>query len=603
MAQNFSQWLNRLSLKSGEKNDAPSRDFDLILDLPAIRPHTKSRASKKNDLKPPMVFWKDLNSHPIELLRNIERYLRRINIAQISETLRSDWIEQSLLYACPAIRKIYSEQYKVDALPESHDRREGLVAAINVCGQLTIGFKRQFLNDYNLSDSKYSKIRPRIRLNALRVLELIRIEQRLRSLRYQKLPDAVWRDCNRLFFAIAQCEDIKESHQALACLQAQLDSKARGMGRIQAATASARHIYLSIQLYGLMDTNSVFSRNLHMIDVYLLRVIDSLEITPDDGSPLLPGEVIIYSNQKRIPYFKRQSDNAVVNGRSVAESTTSEMVLALRVDLVPLETLLTEEQKKLILLFESEQGENEQAVSSQEDLARLSIVDVMCDKLRLKQRKELRENVACQKIIYVYNGFMPVYKFLVEAAYEADEIDEGLAPDHELRDALASHSAIIASGVEAGFFGQWYVVDRSDGGVHIKTQESQFTTAMFVGQIITFSYSREELKTPELGYVTRLYRGKANEIEVTIQILSKYPEPTAIQSDFLSKNEMALPAIIFKNDNTNKTQRMVLHHSHHLPPGTLIQVERENEQYECVIAYIIQTQLEFIVYGLDYVEK
>jgi hypothetical protein len=506
------------------------------------------------------------------------------------------------LYACPAIRKIYAEQYKVDALPESHDRREGLVAAINVCGQLAIGFKRQIFNDYYLSDSKYSKIRPRIRLSALRVLELIRIEQRLRSLRYQKLPESTWRECNRIFFAIAQCEDIKESHQALACIQAQLDSKAREQGRIQATTTSMRHIYLSIQLYGLMDTNSLFSRNLHIIDAYLADVIDGLEMNSDDGSPLQMGEIIIYSNQKTIPYFKRQSDNTIVNGRSVDESTISEMVLALRIDLVPLELLLIREHKKLIVLFESELDEGKRAVTSQEDLARLSIVDVMCGRLRLKQRKEIRENVAGQEIIYVYNGFMPVFKFLVETSYEDDDVEKELADDHELRDALASHSALIASGVEAVFFGQWYVVDRSEGGVHIRTQESQFTTAMFVGQLLTFNYSREELKTSELGYVARMSRGKVGIIEVTIQVLSKNPEATAIQSEFLSKNEMALPAIILKDENTEKSQRIVLHHSHHLPPGTVIQVERESEQYECVVADIMQTQREFIVYGLNCAE-
>ena len=467
MAQYFSQWLDRFSLRAGNKEDIPSRNFELILDLPAIFPRSKMWASK-NDLKPPMLFWKELNPHPIELLRNINLYLKRINTAKIPETLRSDWVEQSLLYACPAIRKIYSEEYKVDALPESHDRREGLVAAINVCGQLVTGFKRQVLDDYNLSDSQYSKIRPRARLNALRVLELIRIEQRLRSLRYQKLPESVWRECNRLFFAFSQGEDIKESHQALSCLQVRLDSKARELGHIQITTTSIRHVYLSIQLYGLMDPNSVFSRNLHMIDVYLSRVIDGLDIKPDDGSPLLTGEVIVYSNQKVIPHFKRQSDSLVVT-----ESTIAEQVLALRVDLVPLELLLAGEHRKLIALFEVEQDEDEKAVTSQDDLSRLSIVDVMCERLRLKERKEKREYVAGQKILYVYNGFMSVYKFLVEASYEDEEIQTELASDNELRDALASHSALIASGVQAIHFGQWYVVDRSEGGVHIRTQESE----------------------------------------------------------------------------------------------------------------------------------
>ena len=595
MAQKFSQWLDRFSLRVGRKKDIPSRDFELILDLPAIRPHSKMWAST-NDLKPPTIFWKELNPHPIELLRNIGLYLKRINTAKMSETLRSDWVEQSLLYACPAIRKIYSEEYKVDALPEGHDRREGLVAAVNVCGQLVTGFKRQLLSDYSLSDSQYSKVRPRARLNALRVLELVRIEQRLLSLRYQKLPESVWRECNRIFFAFSQCEDIKESHQTLSCLQVRLDSKARELGHVQTTTTSIRHAYLSIQLYGLMDTNSVFSRNLHMIDVYLSRVIDSLDMKLDDGSPLLTGEVIIYSNQKVIPHFKRQSDGLVAT-----KSTIDEKIMALRVDLVPLELLLVAEHKKLIALFELEQDGDEKSVTSQEDLSRLSIVDVMCDRLRLKERKEKREYVAGQKILYVYNGFMSVYKFLVEASYDDEEIQKELASDNELRDALASHSALIASGVQAIHFGQWYVVDRSEGGVHIRTQESEFTTAMYVGQILTFSYSREELRTPALGYIARLSRGKVGVIEVTIKTLSMNPEVVAIQSEFLSKNEMALPAIMLPEEGDEKPQRMVLHQSHHLPPGTSIKVE--GEQCGCVVADILQTQREFIVYSMDCVEN
>ena len=595
MTQKFSQWMVRLSLKASNKEEVPPRKFELFLELPAIRPRSKLWMSKK-DLKPPTVFWKDLNSHPIELLRNINAYLKQLNTSRISENLRSDWVEQSLLYACPAIRKIYSEEYKVDALPESHDRREGLIAAINACGQLATGFKRKLLHDYNLPDSKFSKVRPKFRLCALRVVELIRMEQRLRSLRYQKLPEAAWRDCNRIFFAIAQCEDVSENHQALACIQIQLDSKVRELGRIQAKMISIKHVYLSIQLYGIVDTNSIFSRNLHLIDVYVSNVIDSLDIWPDDGSPLTDGEIIIYSNQRSVPFFERQSDNF-----SATASTIAEKVLALRVGLAPLESLLKKEHKRLITLFESEQNESKKAVTNQEDLSRLSMVDIMFDRLRLKRRKEAREIIVGSNILYVHNGFMSVYKFLVEASHIYDEVKEELDDGNELRDALAGHSAIIASGLNASDYGQWHVLDKSEGGVHIKTQESQFTTAMFIGQILTFSYSREKLQTPALGFVSRLSRDNEGEIDVTIQNLSKSPAATAIQSDFLSKNDMAFPAILLPSSYSEKTQRIVLHHSHHLSPGTPIQVERGNNKFECAIADILQTQREFIVYGLNFV--
>jgi len=57
---------------------------------------------------------------------------------------------------------------------------------------------------------------------------------------------------------------------------------------------------------------------------------------------------------------------------------------------------------------------------------------------------------------------------------------------------------LIAADVQDNEFGQWFVVDRSEGGVHIKTRESEFTTALFIGQVVAFAYSREELAKPTL---------------------------------------------------------------------------------------------------------
>ena len=593
MGGNWSKILSSFSLVRGKGESVTSRPHELVLDLPAIRTQSKLRFSRK-ELEPPVTFWKDLNLHPIELLRDIDRYLKRINTERLSDVKRLAWVEQSLTYACPAIRKIYSEQYKADALPESHDRREGLVAAASVCNQLATGFKRQLFLDYNLPDAQYAQVRARVRLFALRIFELIRMEQRLRSMRYQKLPGNVWRDCNRIFVTIAQCEDITEHHQALTCMHLQADSLARELGRRQSASTSIRHIYMAIQLYGLMDTNSVSSRNMHVIDGYLERVIDTLDIKPDDGSPLLTGEVIIYSNQKSPAFFNRQKDNI-----PPSVSTIREKGLAIRIDVIPLEILLMGEHKKLLSLFEGEKEDQEKVVMDQEDLARLLVVDVMCDRLRMKQRKDKREYIIGQKILYVYNGFMSVYKLLVDIAQEDEDIHEELVSDNELRDALAGRSALIASGVESSECGQWFVQDRSEGGVHIKTQESQFTTAMFIGQLLSFSFSREGLQKPTLGYVARLNRGSIGEIEVTIQILSKYPRATAIQSEFLRKNDMALPAMLLEDEEAGtRIERLVLHHSHHLSPGTTVQIELEEKHREYVIGDLLQMQREFIVYGL-----
>jgi hypothetical protein len=605
MAGMWSRWKAAFSSVKKSAEEVPPRTFELKLDLPLLRLQNKPKLSKK-DRKPPVNFWDNLKSHPVELLRSIDRYLKRINSDRVPGKKRMDWMEQSLQFACPAIHKIYSEQYKDDALPETHDRREGLMAAINVCAQLSAGYKRLFLEDYNLPDSSYIQIRTRVRINALRVLELIRMEQRLRSMRYQKLPGPVWRDCNRIFFAIAQCEKITEPHLALGCLNVHISSKARESGRVQAAMTSIRREYLMTQLYGLMDTNTVSSRNTYMIDAYLSKVIDELDIKPDDGSPLQQREVIIYSNQKTPPYFERQGHDISVN-----ESSIYERVLALKIGLLPLEKLLKKEQCRLSELFETGNHEKSKEITGKEELARLSVADLMCDRLHMRHRKEDRESITDGKELYVYNGFMEVFRYLVELAIQRDDdIPKDVLSNNALRDALAGRSALISSTVKSPNYGKWLVVDRSKGGVHIRTEESQFTTAMYVGQILVFSFSREGLKAPILGYVSRLSRSKVGQIEVTIKVLSSLPVPATVQSDFLSKNKMAFPALLLQKElqtelqtelgteNKAEIPRLILHRSHHLSPGTSIEVEVERKLFAYQIDNLLQTQREFILYNL-----
>jgi len=217
--------------------------------------------------------------------------------------------------------------------------------------------------------------------------------------------------------------------------------------------------------------------------------------------------------------------------------------------------------------------------------------------LRLKQRMEEREYVIGQKVLYVYNGFMSVYKLLVDMAAEQEEVAPDVAVDNELRDALAGRSALIAADVEASEFGQWFVVDRSKGGVHIKTRESEFTTALFIGQVVAFAYSRDELVKPVLGYVVRLRRSLTKEIEVTIRILSKAVAATAVQSEFLSKNDMALPAIVIEGD-ADVGRRLMLHHSHRLSSGTSVKIELDQKQAD-IVSEMLKIQREFVLYSLQ----
>jgi len=613
MTIDWLQWWDRLPYVGAKGEVVAPRIIPLKLDVPTMRARNRYAQEK---LQPPPDSWKDLNNYPMELLREIDRYLQRVNTERIRSRKRMTWVEHALQYACPAIRKIYSEHYKTEALPESHDRREGLVAAINVCSQLAVAYKRQLNKDFSLPDARYTRVRSRVRKHALRILELLRMEQRLRAMRYQKLSEKNWQDCNQIFFAISRCEDVDEQQQALNCLQVLLDSSANETARRTPAMTSLNLVYLSIQFNGLFNINALLCQKLHVMDAKIMSVIDSITIIPDHGKTLGRGKLLIYYGQDCPPYFKRQDEAQrrkqlawlKAHGEfCMGEVLSSEYKMrAVIVDVAPLDVMLMNEHQKMLKKFESQdfianikikKAENKyNTVADQDDLANLLTIDAMCDGLQLKQRKEEREYILGQKVLYVYNGFMSVYKLLVDLSADKDDVESDLAADNDLRDALAGRSALIAADLQDNEFGQWFVVDKSEGGVHIKTRESEFTTALFIGQVVAFAYSREELAKPVLGYVVRLRRNISKEIEVTIRVLSKAATATAVQNDFLTQNDMALPAIVLEAD-ASAGRRLMLHHSHRLSSGTLVQIE-QNEQQTNIISGMLKIQREFVIYSL-----
>ncbi len=598
-------WLDWLPVAGKKGEPIAPRVLPMPLELPALR--TRSRFSRqKEKLLPPPASWRELTEYPIELLREIDRYLKRLNTEQLPPRQRLRWVIFSLQHACPAIRKIYSEHHKGDAVPEAHDRREGLTVAIHVCAQLAVGFKHILRRDYQLPDARYSRVRGRVRECAQLILELIRMEQRLRALRYQKLPATAWLDCNRIFFALRQCEDVHAQRKALTCLQVPLERKdgEASLARRLSQNISIHQLYIMIQLYGLMDTNTVSSQKMHIVDAQLAKVLPRLKVVTDSGAPLGVGQVIVYGNQDRPPYFARQDEKAEValaRQRLLAaeEHGTSgqqQVPVAVRIDLMLLEESLRREHEQLYRLFDSSDADDRSRMAADsQDLTRLLTVDAMCDKLQMKRRQHPRRYALGKKILYVYTGFMSVYQLLMEAEVE-DEERAQLSDEHQLRDALAERSALIASDRDSSAAGQWFVMDISAGGVHIKTRESQFTTALFIGQLVAFGYTRDELRSPTVAYVARFLRN-GPDIEVTLRTLSTKVEATAVQSDFLSQSDMALPAIWARLPDGG--EGVILHQSHRLSSTTPISLERGGERVARLIQSTGILQREFVLHVLS----
>jgi hypothetical protein len=112
MAIDWLQWWDRLPYVGAKGEEIAPRTIPLKLSVPTLR---SSKRHTHNKLQSPPESWQELNKYPTELLREVDRYLQRVNTERISEKKRHAWTEHALQYACPAMRKIYSEHYKSDA--------------------------------------------------------------------------------------------------------------------------------------------------------------------------------------------------------------------------------------------------------------------------------------------------------------------------------------------------------------------------------------------------------------------------------------------------------------------------------------------------------
>lgn len=600
-------WFERVAFGFVAKGEMAERSLKLVLDVPVLRVTPRGKRLQEA-MNRTMRTWNEMGNHPVQLLRNIEQCLKGVNAEKIPARQRLALVERSLHHAVPAIRKIYLAEYKAESLPESHDRREGLIVAVNVCHQLAIGFKHQLLMDYALPDKAYQRVRERVRAHALYVFELVRVEQRLRAMRYQKLPRLTWVDCHRLYFILDHCEDVLTPGFALNCLQPGVETNASELSRRSRPMISIQQSYLAINLFGLIDTNALSSPKMHVADRQLSRMLGKLDIGDDEGERLEDGEVIIYYGQDGPGFFQRRDEKAKApplqpkpqkpfwqrttgqTGEELAEEAdASFQLLAKIIDLSPLIDVLSQEYQTLVQRVAAQQPVSSGMVADKLDLGRLQVLDTMRDRLRLKHREHEREYLSGQEVLLMYNGFMPAYQLLSSIAAG------NTVSAQSFQAALAGQSALISVDNDAYQSGQWVVLDRNDEAVHIKTQESQFTHAMFIGQMLAFSFSSASANKPGLGYVVRMSRSGTREIEVTIRILSRNPKATLMQNTFLSQNDMAMPGMLLKDDGG---QLLVLHHSHRLAIDTPVQIDVDGKLCNVTLSALLQVQGEFVIYSL-----
>lgn len=477
----------------------------------------------------------DLRRSPVRMLQEAAQTLLSHNSIILKPEIRIELADKLLGQLYPVFILYVRELGKSSSsLPESKERATELIACIDVLEQLTVCYKHVFKQDFSVKPGQYKKNRDRLYYCGFRVLEMMRIGQRFRAWRYQKLPHSEWQDCNQIFFALVLHNDVNEKQQLLGNIGAYVRNELKDTAR--ARMSSVQQLYLSIQLIGMLDLTAWPLRLFNMSNAYLEAFPDDIKIEADNTQELSPGWVITFLGNSNPPLFQRYEKMPTP---------------AIRINYVSLfERLMHdhEELAKMRFIDSTDDSKLSKPLGRLNDVDRQPFIELMLIALQKRARKNKRHAVFEQEHIRVYFGINNIQRLLRETRFANSNAEQNKSR-RTLKDDLASSSAAIGADFTNSQASSWKTENFSSGGMLLTTESTNFTQPIQVGQLVAVIAQQENEATktksrrtrnieptkekvlPIIGYVCRLGHQTEKLIEVAIVRLTNYVEHAVIKSD------------------------------------------------------------------------
>lgn len=468
----------------------------------------------KNNLSRKVII-KQLEMHkkfPIHLLEESSKILQKENRVLINPKQRSELAELLTSYIYPHVLFFYEKyQMQENSLPESSERRNSLIASIEAIQQLSVTYKLLFREYYSDESNKCNNLTSQY---AARSLELIRVEQRLRALRYQKLPKISWQHCNQIFFSQVHHNAVDDDYSLIGLLGVRKETDKLRRGGVP--SSSLRKLYLSIQLFGLLDVTTWPTRLFHIPDSYLdLLSEDGLKIVADNGKVLSPGFLITHFRNEKPPLFKRSD---------------SLPKLRIQLDYSTLYNILVKDHKEIgkqQFLGDFDESKISRPLVDIKDVDRVPVIELMIMGLTSRERRQKRHASFDEASLSVYFGFHEANRLLKDI----------VAPDQvrvrearQFIDTLAMSSALLVDEQKNHMLASWTISNFSTGGLLISTEETDFSNPIQIDMLVAFTMP-DNHQHPILGFVRRLNRPSSKQVEIAIVRLSNYAETAGVQDE------------------------------------------------------------------------
>lgn len=514
-------------------------------------PHPYRRPDKKEvDFEIYQEKLKHLHSFPVRMLEEGANILTALNMMLLKPEQRLEISNMILVQIYPALAIWYQKYQGLEnSLPENKDRRTSLTASVNVLEQLAISYMHYFKDLFTPAPRRFKKQSNKLTAVGFRLMEIFLLLQRVRALRYQKLTRNEWQNCNQLFFSLALHNAVDSAYKLHGSVGIRAE-RSTNDSRKDFLNCSIRKLYLSIQLFGLMDVSTWPTRMFHLPDAYLDYLDgEGMKMVFDDGEKLKSGFLYTDLYQDMAPRF----DRPAMKHEPAVQIVISGLYNALAKD--------HEEIAKMKFIADFDISKLSRPLQRMKEEDRVPILDMMLLALQLRKRQQQRHAVFSDDVLKVYFGKKSVMHLLTDLTQHNFR---KVVDSRQFEDTLAEQSSKFSEADDYQMRSSWRMVNFSAGGMLLRTRETDFSNPVQLGQLMAF-VPEDNIRKPTLGVVVRLQRYDDGFVEVALRCLSNHAEAAYLFAQADMQKDKGKAIIVYQNLNDH--WYLVVSSEHDFVPG------------------------------------